>query len=443
MRTHDPLPILSLSLLAFLWGCNDKPTNPGDTTPPDPVQDLMVEAVSATSALLTWTAPGDDGATGTASVYAIRKLNGPISDANWNLATEVDADPIYPQSAGTVESLLVRNLVAGQEYYFALRTADESANWSALSNVPRFVTRDDTPPAAVTDLAVHALTDSSVTLSWTAPGDDGQVGQAASYQIRYALGPLTDATWSTAIPVSNPPHPGGSGFAETFEVTGLQPVIDYSFALRAEDDAHNVSELSNVAQARTTFTVLDSGDLVDELALAYSRRDYETYTDLFPATDPHFRFYLNEPLPSSETHWGVTEELRLHRRMFDPENPLPGETPVPQDLWLQSIVTSLTATTPWTERPDLYRSPSNPEGLDSSHWLAREAVYQAIVFFDTQSTTDFRVDSRQNFIVIEDLTLPSGSQGKFLFYIWEDLGSVLQTAVTQVKSWSRMKDLYR
>ena len=32
---------------------------------------------------------------------------------------------------------------------------------------------DTTPPAAVTDLAVTAVTESSVTMSWAAPGDDG------------------------------------------------------------------------------------------------------------------------------------------------------------------------------------------------------------------------------------------------------------------------------
>ena len=54
------------------------------------------------------------------------------------------------------------------------------------STVP---TSDGTPPGAVTDLAVQDSSSHSVTLTWTAPGDDGTEGQAARYNLRRSRAP--------------------------------------------------------------------------------------------------------------------------------------------------------------------------------------------------------------------------------------------------------------
>ena len=55
------------------WGSND-PTSAtqNDTTPPDAVSNFGLSALTAGQLDLTWTAPGDDGATGTAHHYDIR-----------------------------------------------------------------------------------------------------------------------------------------------------------------------------------------------------------------------------------------------------------------------------------------------------------------------------------------------------------------------------------
>ena len=45
--------------------------------------------------------------------------------------------------------------------------------------------KDKTPPARITDLAVTDTSSGSVTLRWTATGDDGSVGTASEYDIRY------------------------------------------------------------------------------------------------------------------------------------------------------------------------------------------------------------------------------------------------------------------
>lgn len=104
---------------------------------------------------------------------------------------------------------------------------------------------DTTPPAAVTDLAVAGSTQSSVTLTWTAPGDDGNSGTAASYDIRYALSQITDATWDAATQAVGEPGPQVAGSSETFTITGLSPATSYWFALKTADEVPNISGISN------------------------------------------------------------------------------------------------------------------------------------------------------------------------------------------------------
>jgi hypothetical protein len=86
---------------------------------------------------LSWTAPGDDGGSGTATSYDVRYSMTPIADfVTFASATPVVGEPL-PHAAGALESLQV-NLAPGT-YYFAIRTKDEATNESGLSNVPVIV----------------------------------------------------------------------------------------------------------------------------------------------------------------------------------------------------------------------------------------------------------------------------------------------------------------
>jgi hypothetical protein len=85
-----------------------------------------------------------------------------------------------------------------------------------------------------------------VNLTWTAPGDDGSTGQAASYDIRYSTSPITSGNFGSATAVSSPPVPGPSGSSEGLTVT-LRGGATYSFALKAIDDGGNLAPLSNVS----------------------------------------------------------------------------------------------------------------------------------------------------------------------------------------------------
>ena len=105
---------------------------------------------------------------------------------------------------------------------------------------------DNIPPAKVSDLAVTSRSDTSLTLTWTSPGDDGLLGSASQYEIHYSTSAIdTEASWEVATVVSDPPTPQASGSTETFIVTGLSSGTRYYFALKTADEVPNWSDLSD------------------------------------------------------------------------------------------------------------------------------------------------------------------------------------------------------
>lgn len=102
------------------------------------------------SLVLSWTAPGDDGGTGRAKIYDLRYSTTPLNDANFRTARVVPGLPA-PGPAGTAQSAIVDGLLDNTVYYFALKTGDDSGNWSPLSNVVRYPIPTtgvgDSPPA--------------------------------------------------------------------------------------------------------------------------------------------------------------------------------------------------------------------------------------------------------------------------------------------------------
>jgi len=250
---------LAIVLTVFLSGCGDDngEAGPGDTTPPAAVTDLFVAATGSSSATLTWTAPGDDGTTGTASEYDLRYSDSSdiTSESDWASATQVSGEPV-PRAAGMPETLAVAVLTGKKVFHFALKAADEVPNWSGLSN-PASADVDVTPPAAVQDLAVTATTESSITLGWTSPGDDASTGTASQYDIRYSMSTITETNWNTVTQASGEPVPQPAGSTEEFVVTGLLAGTPYYVALKTADEVLNWSGLSTQATGITAFPLPD------------------------------------------------------------------------------------------------------------------------------------------------------------------------------------------
>jgi hypothetical protein len=86
----------------------------------------------------------------------------------------------------------------------------------------------------------------SVTLHWTAPGDDGMVGRATAYALRYSTAPITPANFASAKKIYGLPAPLPAGSLESFTITGLAAGTNFYFAIETCDDAGQWSQLSNV-----------------------------------------------------------------------------------------------------------------------------------------------------------------------------------------------------
>ena len=105
-----------------------------DTIPPAPITDLTVISVTQGTVTLQWTASGGDGVIGRAASYDLRYTIGAMTPETWPEATPA-AGLSAPMAAGATESFTVSGLEVEQNYEFALKAADESQNWSGLSNV--------------------------------------------------------------------------------------------------------------------------------------------------------------------------------------------------------------------------------------------------------------------------------------------------------------------
>jgi lysyl endopeptidase len=235
--------------------------NLSDNTPPARIEDLTVTAVDTTSMTLAWTAAGDDGDQGTALRYVLRYATSPIdSEADFDAASSVVQVP-PPKQAETEQSATARGLVPDSTYYFAIRSIDDGRNESPIGG-GTVGTRlpDKIPPAPIQDFQLTTVntSDLSVTLEWTATGDDRRRGEAQTYALRYASSPITTAAdFQDATPVTGLPQPAGASTAETLRLDGsdgLEQGTSYYFALRATDNAGNASPRATTRQKAVLAT---------------------------------------------------------------------------------------------------------------------------------------------------------------------------------------------
>ena len=246
------LGVLALAMVA--WSCGDENGRVvNDTTPPAAITDVVVGGATSTSLTLLWTATGDDTTDGTATLYDIRYSTAPITEGNFYKASKAQSIG-RPEPAGRPDYYTVNGLASSTLYYFAVKAGDAVPNWSPISNVVEESTApppDRTPPSAITDLAATNLAPFSVTLKFTAPGDDSTVGTAQSYDARYSIGLITESNFGSAAQVLDESKPLPAGSTDSIVVTGLAEDRVYYFCVRTADEAHNYSGLSNVISART------------------------------------------------------------------------------------------------------------------------------------------------------------------------------------------------
>jgi hypothetical protein len=143
---------------------------------------------------------------------------------------------------------------------------NETPNWDVLypaalhHGLTIAIETDLIAPASVTDLAVESVGATSVTLTWTAPGDDDNEGTASSYEVRFSTEPITPENFPAATLAIAPPTPAEAGTTQSMSVTA-PPETTLFFAMVTRDEQFNVSGLSNVVEATTEAgtTIFENG----------------------------------------------------------------------------------------------------------------------------------------------------------------------------------------
>jgi hypothetical protein len=209
-----------------------------DATPPANVTSFTATAGDSQVAL-SWINPTSDFS----GVTILRKTG--------SYPTSVTDGTVIYDSNGT--SYTNTGLTNGTVYYYTAYSRDVVVNYSSGA-IATATPHDITPPGSISNFSATALTSKSVKLDWTAVGDDGSTGTAASYDIRYSTAAITAANFSSATQVSGEPAPGASGSAQTMTVTGLTGNTTYYFAIKAVDDTGNAGAISNIPSALTYKT---------------------------------------------------------------------------------------------------------------------------------------------------------------------------------------------
>lgn len=106
-----------------------------------------------------------------------------------------------------------------------------------------FVFADTTRPASPL-ITATTIDYQGIRLDWTAVGDDGNVGTAAAYDLRYATSPGTPFECMTPAPE---PVPSPAGSAESFTLGGLAPTTTYFFVLGVLDENGNTARSNEVS----------------------------------------------------------------------------------------------------------------------------------------------------------------------------------------------------
>ena len=170
-------------------------------------------------------------------------------DLSWNAASDnvaVTGYDIYQNGSllgsSTGTSAAITGLTAATSYSYYVKAKDAAGNVSSASNTVNVTTAtpaDTQAPSTPSSLVASAITETSLSLSWTASSDNIGVTGYDVYK---------DGAYFSTV-----------GSAST-SITGLTASTSYSFYVKAKDAAGNISAASNTVNA-TTLTPSTGGDM--------------------------------------------------------------------------------------------------------------------------------------------------------------------------------------
>lgn len=198
---------------------------------------------------------------------------------------------------------------------FADALDPENTGTERLNGQPLSDGADTTPPARIRDLRISKVStrEQSVTLRWTATGDDERIGRAQRYLLRYDTTRIESvADFEQAQPVHAPPLPAPAGQTETAAVTssdGLEADRTYYFALVAEDDAGNRSPRATadrkavlVRDIQIEDASTDPGNRSSPTTRFVLNETQEVRVTLFDILGRRVRVLLDEKVPEGFEH---------------------------------------------------------------------------------------------------------------------------------------------
>ena len=153
---------------------------------------------------------------------------------------------------------------------------------------------DTIPPSKIYDfLAITGKGQAMIDLSWSAPGDDGTIGKAAYYIIKFNTVPINDLNWDSSNKIDIVPSPSDYGTKETLSLRMPKQNELFYFAIKAVDEAGNMSEISINTSAVSGVQI---------------------YT--FSLVSPSFNSVVNDLSPTLEWEKYIDEEVLSYTLMI-------------------------------------------------------------------------------------------------------------------------------
>jgi hypothetical protein len=208
----------------------------------------------------------------------------------------------------------------------------DTATWYV--NVAGFP--DTIPPAPIIDLAGEPGTiDGSIALVWTAPGDDGNTGRAASYIVKTSTYPiLTEADWNNAEGKPGEPVPSEAGTIERMTIRNLISASYVYVGMRAVDDFLNMSPIGNCV--KVLVRGIDIGGRTINAATGGPVQGIEVLTSLKRDTSDVDGSYLIRNIPSYTTSILARDENVTNEpgNYYDCSSPLTTVTQLNKDFFM-------------------------------------------------------------------------------------------------------------
>jgi len=218
--------------------------NPADLYQVPPATPSVSASGTCTTIMVGWADTGDDGTTGQAMAYEVRRSTSPITtEPAWSSATVVTVGTPGPN--GTWESVYDDVGSCSATFYYAVRLMDDQLNWSGIGSTITAVQTSCTPASIDNLTAVTGRWDAVV--NWNSPAHSA--GCPATTEIRVHTSIITEQTWANAAVVGTLPAET-QGTPMCFEIDGLNSCTTYYFAAKTSSGA-GTSSISNVPRVKT------------------------------------------------------------------------------------------------------------------------------------------------------------------------------------------------